>query len=172
MRLFLNCESRENWESILDSCVEKYNYDLLEEKKIEFKSKARSFVKNYQFLVQVKSFKNSNWESLNSFLKLLVNKLPQLDNSDLSAGIINSVDIESYRVELLASQSINLSGENTLSPIAKNIVSGNSQSRSENGGTITKVAHTFGIGRASIYRWLSRPKLSATKVKSRQRKLD
>ena len=42
----------------------------------------------------------------------------------------------------------------------------------ENGGTITKVAHTFGIGRASIYRWLSRPKLEATKVKSRQRKLD
>ena len=42
----------------------------------------------------------------------------------------------------------------------------------ENGGTITKAAHAFGIGRASIYRWLSRPKLSATKVKSRQRKLD
>ena len=42
----------------------------------------------------------------------------------------------------------------------------------ENGGTITKAAHTFGIGRASIYRWLSRPTLSATKVKSRQRKLD
>ena len=42
----------------------------------------------------------------------------------------------------------------------------------ENGGTLTKAAHTFGRGRASIYRWLSRPKLSATKVKSRQRKLD
>jgi transposase len=42
----------------------------------------------------------------------------------------------------------------------------------ENGGTITKAAHTFGIGIASIYRWLFRPKLSATKVKSRQRKLD
>ena len=42
----------------------------------------------------------------------------------------------------------------------------------ENRGTITKVAHTFGRGIASIYRWLSRPKLSATKVKSRQRKLD
>jgi transposase len=28
------------------------------------------------------------------------------------------------------------------------------------------------MGRASIYRWLSRPKLSATKVKSRQIKLD
>ena len=42
----------------------------------------------------------------------------------------------------------------------------------ENGGTITKGYHTFGIKIASIYRWLSRPKLSATKVKSRQRKLD
>jgi hypothetical protein len=37
----------------------------------------------------------------------------------------------------------------------------------ENGGTITKTDHTFGIVRASIYRLLSRPKLSATKVKSR-----
>ena len=42
----------------------------------------------------------------------------------------------------------------------------------ENGGTITKAAHTFGRGRASIYRWLSRPTLETTKVKSRQRKLD
>ena len=42
----------------------------------------------------------------------------------------------------------------------------------ENGGTITKAAHTFGIGIASIYRWFSRPTLEATKVKSRQRKLD
>ena len=37
---------------------------------------------------------------------------------------------------------------------------------------LTKAAHIFGIGRASIYRWLSRPTLSATKGKSRQRKLD
>ena len=42
----------------------------------------------------------------------------------------------------------------------------------ENGGTITGGAHTFWIERASIYRWLSRPKLSASKVKSRRRKLD
>ena len=41
-----------------------------------------------------------------------------------------------------------------------------------NGGTITEAAHTFGIGRVSIYRWLSRAKLEASKVKSRRRKLD
>ena len=42
----------------------------------------------------------------------------------------------------------------------------------KNGGTITEAAHTFGRGRASIYRWLSRQKLSATKVKNRRIKLD
>ena len=42
----------------------------------------------------------------------------------------------------------------------------------ENGGKITEAAHIFGIGRASIYGWLSRSKLEATKVKRRQRKLD
>jgi transposase len=42
----------------------------------------------------------------------------------------------------------------------------------ENGGTITEAAHRFGRGRASVYRWLSHQKMSATKVKCRQRKLD
>ena len=35
----------------------------------------------------------------------------------------------------------------------------------ENGGWVTKVAQVFGIGRASIYRWLERKELAATKVK-------
>ena len=42
----------------------------------------------------------------------------------------------------------------------------------ENGGSITKAAAIFNIGRATIYRWLSSEKLEATKVKHRQRKLD
>mgnify|MGYP001061429286 CR=1 FL=1 len=41
----------------------------------------------------------------------------------------------------------------------------------ENGCALTEAAHVFGIGRASIYRWLSRPKLEATKVKRRRIKL-
>ncbi len=42
----------------------------------------------------------------------------------------------------------------------------------ENGVIITELAHIFGRGIASIYRWLSRPKLSATKVKYRRIQLD
>ena len=35
----------------------------------------------------------------------------------------------------------------------------------ENVGMLTEAAHIFGIGRASIYRWLSPPKLEDAKVK-------
>ena len=42
----------------------------------------------------------------------------------------------------------------------------------ENGGKITEAAKVFGIGRATIYRWLNRQELEATKVERRQRKLD
>ena len=39
----------------------------------------------------------------------------------------------------------------------------------ENGGRVTKAPQVFGIRRASIYRWLERKELVATKVKYRQR---
>ena len=42
----------------------------------------------------------------------------------------------------------------------------------ENNGMFTEAAHIFGIEIASISRQLSRPKLEATKVKRRRRKLD
>ena len=42
----------------------------------------------------------------------------------------------------------------------------------ENGGSVVKAAKLFRVGRASIYRWLNRETLEATKVKHRNRKLD
>lgn len=42
----------------------------------------------------------------------------------------------------------------------------------EEGGKITEAAKVFGIGRATIYRWLNRHDLAATQVKCRQRKID
>ena len=42
----------------------------------------------------------------------------------------------------------------------------------EDGGQVVKAAKIFGIARATIYRWLNRQDLEATKVERRQRKLD
>ena len=42
----------------------------------------------------------------------------------------------------------------------------------ENGGGITRASKLFRVSRTSIYRWLNRTNLQATKVPRRQRKLD
>ena len=42
----------------------------------------------------------------------------------------------------------------------------------EDGGSVTQASEVFNIGRSTIYRWLSRPNLAATKVTKRQRKIN
>lgn len=42
----------------------------------------------------------------------------------------------------------------------------------EEGGSISKAARLYQVGRATIYRWLSREDLNPTQVKRRKRKLD
>jgi putative transposase len=42
----------------------------------------------------------------------------------------------------------------------------------ESGGRITKASKIFKVDRATIYRWLSREELAATKVENRQRKIN
>ncbi|AGF53285.1 transposase [Synechocystis sp. PCC 6803] len=42
----------------------------------------------------------------------------------------------------------------------------------ESGGGITKASKTFRVGRATVYRWLGREELAATKVENRQRKIN
>ncbi len=42
----------------------------------------------------------------------------------------------------------------------------------EQGGSISKAAQIYQVGRATIYRWLSRAELAPTRVTRRQRKLD
>lgn len=42
----------------------------------------------------------------------------------------------------------------------------------EGGGSVSKAATTYRVGRATIYRWLNRADLAPTKVTRRKRKLD
>lgn len=42
----------------------------------------------------------------------------------------------------------------------------------EEGGSVSKAVKNYRVSRATIYRWLEREELEATKVKRRKRKLD
>ena len=107
---WLNGASRDQLDPRLDVCVEEY-LKLDEDGQVEFKSSAKAFIRLYSFLSQVLPYGNANWEKLSIFLNFLVNKLPAPVEEDLSRGVLDAVDMDSYRMERKAAQSISLAEE-------------------------------------------------------------
>lgn len=116
MDLFLKGVARDRLDPILDECKQAFKDDLDDNEQADFKKKAKSFVRNYEFLVQIRHFRNPYWESLKTFLKLLVNKLPSLNDADFSKGILESIDMDSYRVERQTTLAIQLEGNVEIAP--------------------------------------------------------
>ena len=78
---------------------------------MDFKGKAKAFVRTYAFLSCILPFTNAGWEKRSIFLNFLVPKLPAPVEDDLSKGILDAIDMDSYRVERLAVQKIVMSDE-------------------------------------------------------------
>ena len=105
VELYLNGADRDRLDPILDACTAIYK-ELDDEGKIEFKSAAKSFVRTYGFLGAILPYGNAEWEKLSIFLNLLIPKLPSPKEDDLSQGILDSIDLDSYRVEARDSLSL------------------------------------------------------------------
>ena len=108
---FLSKESRDRLDPILDACVEVYRDQLDEDGQVDFKGKAKAFLRAYGFLGAILPYANAEWEKLSMFLDFLVPKLPAPVEDDLSKGILEAIDMDSYRVEKQAVQAIKLSDE-------------------------------------------------------------
>ena len=63
------------------------------------------------FLSSVLPYTNAEWEKRSIFLTFLIPKLPAPEEDDLSKGILDAVDLDSYRVEKQAMQRIMLPDE-------------------------------------------------------------
>jgi type I restriction enzyme R subunit len=98
-RLYLEGADRDRLDPILDACVATYNASLDEDGQVEFKGSAKAFHRTYGFLSQVLPYTNRGWELLSIFLNFLVPKLPAPKEEDLSKGILEAIDMDSYRVE-------------------------------------------------------------------------
>ena len=114
---FLAGASREELDPLLDKTVAAYSSDLGEDQQIEFKGAAKSFVRTYAFLAAILPFSNAYWECLHTYLRLLVTKLPSPKDEDLAKEVLDSVDLDSYRVEKNASTAIHLEGNGELLPV-------------------------------------------------------
>jgi len=108
VRRYLSGADRDQLDPILDACVATYMEDLDEDEQIDFKGKAKAFLRTYGFLSSILPYTNAEWEKLSIFLNFLVPKLPAPKEEDLSKGILEAIDMDSYRVEKQATMRITL----------------------------------------------------------------
>ena len=108
---YLGGAERDQLDPILDACVAVYRRDLDEDGQVDFKGKAKGFVRTYGFLSSVLPYTNPAWEKRSIFLNFLVSKLPSPQEEDLSKGILDAIDMDSYRAEKQAIQKIMLPDE-------------------------------------------------------------
>jgi type I restriction enzyme, R subunit len=107
-QLFLGGADRDKLDPILDVCVRIYVDHLDEDGQIDFKGKAKVFCRTYSFLSSVIPYSNAEWEKLSIFLDLLTPKLPAPREEDLAKGVLEAIDMDSYRVEKKAAMKIAL----------------------------------------------------------------
>ncbi len=107
VNLYLNGADRDKLDPTLDACTALYK-QLETDDQIKFKSAAKAFCRTYGFLGAILPYGNADWERLSIFLNLLIPKLPSPREDDLSQGILEAIDLESYRNEARESISIKL----------------------------------------------------------------
>lgn len=93
---------------IIDSSVHIFDHELNIDKKIDFKIKVKSFLRVYSYLAKLLDFNKIYWEQLWWFLKLLVNKLNIPDDDDGTEGLLDSIDMDSYRPSKQSKSKIDL----------------------------------------------------------------
>jgi type I restriction enzyme R subunit len=117
VKRYFDNEDAQRLSPIIDIAAARFNIELeLEnEAKIDFKIKAKQFVKIYGQMASIMSYEIAVWEKLFWFLKFLIPKLKVQDpDAELLDELLDSVDLSSYglqRVKL--SHTIGLDGEET-----------------------------------------------------------
>lgn len=101
-RRFFDGEDAQKLSPLIDTAAERFNFELeLEDKeKIDYKIKAKQFVKIYGQVASIMAFEVLAWEKLFWFLKFLVPKLKIVDpGQDELDELLESVDLSTYGLE-------------------------------------------------------------------------
>lgn len=98
-KFFASAEAEE-LHPIIDAVVARFDSDLDDEQRIDFKIKAKQFVKIYAQVVAILRFDKVSWEMLHWFLKFLIPKLKVKDpDKDKLDELLNSIDLSTYGLE-------------------------------------------------------------------------
>lgn len=114
--LYFKEADRQELDPIIDKCVAAFKSELGEDAQIDFYVKAKSFFRTYAFLSKILSFSNVYWERLYWFLKFLIPKIKPEEIEDLAKGILEAIDLDSYRLTRTTQENIKLKGDDELDP--------------------------------------------------------
>lgn len=113
--------------AMLDTSSEIFRNDLAEEQQADFRAKVKTYVRLYIFLSQIVPFENPYLERLYIFLNHLQNKLGGDTPIDLAQGILDNIDMDSYRLQLEATTNIAMEQGEDLKPIPTDMRGGTNQ---------------------------------------------
>jgi type I restriction enzyme R subunit len=113
--------------AMLDSSTTTFRNDLTEEQQADFRAKVKTYVRLYIFLSQIVPFENPYLERLYIFLNHLQNKLGGETPIDLAQGILDNIDMDSYRLQLEATTDILMEQGEDLKPIPTDMRGGTNQ---------------------------------------------
>jgi len=102
---------------LLDESSDLFRNDLEEEQQADFRAKVKTYVRLYIFLSQIVAFENPYLERLYIFLNHLQNKLGGDNSVDLAQGILDNIDMDSYRLQLESTTNVQLEQGDDLKPI-------------------------------------------------------
>lgn len=103
--------------ALLDESSDIFRNELDEEQQADFRAKVKTYVRLYIFLSQIVPFENAYLERLYIFLNHLQNKLGGETPVDLAQGILDNIDMDSYRLQLESTTNILLEQGEDLQPI-------------------------------------------------------
>jgi hypothetical protein len=115
VELFLGWRGRDQLDPILDACVAVYVEQLDEDGQVDFKGKAKVFCRTYAFLSSVIPYTTPSGRSSRSSSTCSRPKLPAPKEEDLAKGILEAIDMDSYRVEKKAAMKIALADDDARS---------------------------------------------------------
>jgi type I restriction enzyme R subunit len=117
VKRYFNNEDAQTLSPIIDVAAARFEHELELEhhQKVDFKVKAKQYVKIYSQMASIMPYEVADWEKLFWFLKFLIPKLkiqdPQADSID---ELLDSVDLSSYGLERdRLGQSIGLDSSDT-----------------------------------------------------------
>ena len=136
----LHAMSLSEMHASLDRSSAIFRNDLTEEQQTDFRAKVKTYVRLYIFLSQIVPFENPYLERLYIFLNHLQNKLGGETSEDLAKGILDNINMDSYRLQLEATTNIAMEQGQDLKPMPTEMRGGSSEAEIDR---LSSILQTF-----------------------------